>query len=298
MPKVCELIIENPSNDNLGASLKILINFLNKANTISEETTIKINMEQLGFGFPLLLLPIATYIKHLSTLNHKIEITSNKKIKNYLNAIYFPYGLSDITGRVLNDYKRRNYMPIIAIPSSNNHEEERNKILSIFSSILSEQLNIKGHLQSALSYIISEAFDNIVEHANISNGWIMAQNYPSKKFFDVCIVDQGIGILKSYLKANITTIKTDEQAIQRAINGYSTKTYDGSRGFGLRTTSKMLVEGLNGIFFLMSGNSFYVWTPKIETIVTDKTFNWKGTIIAARIPNLIPKDFNYIKFIE
>lgn len=132
----------------------------------------------------------------------------------------------------------------------------------------------------------------------MSNGWIMAQNYPTKGFLDVCIADTGDGILESYKKTKIFNISTDAQAINKAINGLSTKEQGNTRGYGLKTSRKMLVEGLGGMFLLFSGNSFYIWNTNIETIFSDIPYKWKGTIVAVRIPHAIPSNFNYTNYLE
>ncbi len=195
-------------------------------------------------------------------------------------------------------YKNKTYLPICSIPSGSNNSKIRDQILSLFETILVSQTNIKGQLKIAVSYIINETIDNIVEHANVSNGWIMAQNYPKKGFLDVCIADTGDGILESYKKTKIFNISTDAQAINKAINGLSTKEQGNTRGYGLKTSRKMLVEGLGGMFLLFSGNSFYIWNTNIETIFSDIPYKWKGTIVAVRIPHDIPSNFNYTNYLE
>ena len=145
----------------------------------------------------------------------------------------------------------------------------------------------------------SEAFDNIVEHAEIENGWIMVQNYPSLNFLDVCIADTGRGILGSYQNMAFDDIATTETALQEAINGRSTKIHETSRGYGIRTSRRMLVNGLHGIYFLMSGNSFYYWSQEHESIHTlDPIYSWPGSIVVLRIPKTEPSGFNYVNYLE
>lgn len=296
-----EIVIKKPANEKLGTSLEVLIDFLGQIQGREKGTILKINMQNIDFTFPLTLIPIASYVSYLSSFCYDIDFVYNKNIQEYLNVIKFPKGLSyecNDFANELNKYKTKTYLPICSIPSGLNNSKIREEIISLFETILVSQTKIRGQLKIAVSYIINETIDNIVEHANVSNGWIMAQNYPTKGFLDVCIADTGDGILESYRKAKISNISTDAQAINKAINGLSTKEQGNTRGFGLKTSRKMLVEGLGGMFMLFSGDSFYIWTPNIETIFSEIPYKWKGTIVAVRIPHTIPSNFNYTNYLE
>lgn len=172
------------------------------------------------------------------------------------------------------------------------------KLLSVFENILFNQLNIKGQLKTAINYVISEIFTNITEHSNSKSGWMMIQNYPTKQFLDVCIADNGIGILGSYQKAGFTEIASSKEALNEAINGKSTKIHEKTRGYGIKTSRRMLVNGLGGKYFLFSGNAFYLYTKAEEQITVLKNASWKGTMFALRIPNKEPKAFNYVNYLE
>src|SRR5690606_7312462 len=122
---------------------------------------------------------------------------------------------------VLVQYSRKTYMPVCKIPSAATTAGVREDLMTTFENILLNQLNLKGQIISVIKYVISEAIDNIVEHADICNGWFMVQNYPQKGYLDICIADNGLGILGSYMKVGITDINNDTVAIKRAINGQS-----------------------------------------------------------------------------
>lgn len=181
-----EIVVKNPANEKLGASLETLINFLSQIQKWEEGTKLKINMQNIDFTFPLALLPIGSYLKYLSSLDYDIDFVLNKKIQEYLNSVKFPYGLSfegnDLTKELLK-YEYKTYLPICSIPCGLNNSKIREQILSLFKKILVSQTNISGQLTTAVCYIINETIDNIVEHANVSDGWIMAQSYKTKVFF-------------------------------------------------------------------------------------------------------------------
>lgn len=87
--------------------------------------------------------------------------------------------------------------------------------------------------------------------------------------------------------------------MQEATNGKSAKIYEKTRGFGIMTSKRMLVEGLKGKYFLFSGNAFYIWTEEHKNIsLLNEKCHWQGTMLALRIPKIAPKEFNYINYLE
>jgi hypothetical protein len=108
----------------------------------------------------------------------------------------------------------------------------------------------------------------------------------------------------SYIKANkyLDRIEDNEaKALKLATVGYSTKNLPSAenRGYGISTTKQMLVEGLKGEFFMLSGSAFHrhIYTENTYIQLPD-TFRWDGTIILMRIPVDAPQDFDYNKYIN
>ena len=86
--------------------------------------------------------------------------------------------------------------------------------------------------------------------------------------------------------------------MELANNGYSTKDIP-ERGFGLPTTREMLVEGLKGSFFELSGGAFYRYEGGTENyVILPETIFWNGTIILMKIPVNAPDEFDYHKYLE
>lgn len=128
--------------------------------------------------------------------------------------------------------------------------------MSCIGSILKKQLNINGNIYEAINYLLSELIDNITEHSDSAYGYIFAQYYPKNRYIDICIADEGITILGSYVKNGNVGIVTDVDALKNASIGISTKNLPDAenRGYGIVTSKKMLAEGLKGQFFL-----FFRW---------------------------------------
>ena len=148
--------------------------------------------------------------------------------------------------------------------------------------------------------MIDETLDNITEHSESDRGYIFAQAYPRKGFLDVCIADRGVTLLGSYKKLPGNEIESDSEAIKAANRGLSSKNLPEAenRGFGIKTSKQMLIDGLGGQFLMMSGSSLYVKSRNIDSFYSmPNGLRWNGTIVALRIPYNAPT-FNYINYIE
>jgi len=303
MPYNYNITIKQPSNDSLGSSLEVLLDLLCETNKLNAAENVTFNLQELRFVFPFLILPLSALICRLKSEGTKVEIVTSRECSSYLDTICFPDGINPDTNNLwensLNSFASKTYLPVCVIPIGGKMEPLREKLLTIFEGILVKQLDLNGQLRASIAYLLSESITNIVDHAKVSNGYIMVQNYSKKAFLDVSIVDTGIGILKSYNPDKFPEINTDEKAINNAVNGKSTKDIPESRGYGISTSRKMLVKGLHGIYFLFSGSAFYYWSNLHEVInVIDNELRWNGTMLALRIPKNIPEGFNYINFME
>lgn len=93
--------------------------------------------------------------------------------------------------------------------------------------------------------------------------------------------------------------KNDEEALNYAVFGKSTKDIPESRGFGISTSIKMLVKGLKGKIFILSGKAFlYQNFQKQEIIKLSEKHYYKGCYIAIRLPMCFDSQFNFYDYIE
>lgn len=295
--------IKNPTNDEVGYSFLSLFDVLEQLENVVGGDNLVIDLHRLTFVHPFLVLPICALLRRSPYLDCKVEYVFNEATESYLNTILFPHGFNAISYQNWNSYfsgfQTKTYLPICQIPAELKDTVVREHILTVFENILLRQLNISGQMVSVFKYLISEAMDNIVDHADVPNGWIMVQNYPQKGFLDICILENGIGLLGSYRKFNFPDIDSDVQALEQAINGKSTKQITETRGYGIDTSRRMLVDGLKGKYFLLSGSALYIYTSDFEQIVPlTRNVNWLGTMLALRIPHSVPEGFNYYKYLE
>jgi anti-sigma regulatory factor (Ser/Thr protein kinase) len=293
--------VVRPQNENMGESFKSLLRLLGDVNELQPNDSVVIDLSDINFVHPFLILPLSTLAVFLKDENISVEFIYNGNCKSYLDTINFPYGFNpsetENWNEILATYSKKTYLPICAIPSKKNCEAIRETLISVFENILILQLKITGQLKQSISYLLSEAITNIVDHADVDAGFIMVQNYPSKDFLDVCIADAGNGILKTY--GRFIEVTSDEQAMTQAVTGKSTKDQSVTRGYGISTSRKMLVKGLGGKYFLFSGAAFYYYSKDQELInAIDSSFRWQGTMLALRIPKVAPPNFNFYDYLE
>jgi hypothetical protein len=233
--------------------------------------------------------------------------TNSSNLVSYLNYINFHEGLKPDSISIpdynvmMKTYEQKNYIPIINFPSTRIETETtiRDKFLNVITQHLRNKLKLSGQLYSAISYLIDEAVNNIVDHSRTDRGYIFTQYYPQKEYMEIAIADNGIGILESYKNINYPDVLSNSDALNKALEGISTKPSAIGRGFGIRTSRKMLVKGLKGNYFLFSGDAFLINTPVYEAIIkVDTKSSMSGTILFMRIPMQYSPDFQYINYVE
>lgn len=199
----------------------------------------------------------------------------------------------------LEKYTSKTYIPIIDFAAGRNCDAKE-VVSSIVENMIIKQLNIQSNVANGLKYMIDETLDNITEHSESDRGYIFAQAYPTKGFLDVCIADRGVSLLGSYKKLPDNEILSDMEAIKAANRGLSSKNLPDAenRGFGIRTSKKMLIHGLGGQYLMISGCSLYLKSCNLDTFYSmPHGLRWNGTIVALRIP-YHSASFNYINYIE
>ena len=231
----------------------------------SEENKVTIDFADTHFVSPVFALSLIVYFTKCG------KMVSFQNVTDYLNLI----GMSDGGIKpdqmrqteflaVLERYASKTYIPIIDFAAGRN-TDAKEVVSSIVESLIIRQLNIQPNVANGLKYMIDETLDNITEHSESDRGYIFAQAYPTKGFLDVCIADRGVTLLGSYQKLQGNEIVTDMEAIKAANRGISSKNLPDAenRGYGIRTSKGMLVDGLGGQYMMISIKN-YSNTPTIN----------------------------------
>ena len=291
-------------SENIGEKflqgLEVVLRLIDQINQSEDEEDILIFQNTI-FVTPIFILPLLVYVSG-SQKRIRYQFTNS-----YLDTIQFGSGgirpeeleFSKLH-HLLNTHSFKTYIPIINFPTDQKYTRERNEILSTVENLLSNQIRLKPNITAGLKYLIEESVDNIIEHSDSKRGYIFGQSYPAKKYMDICIADNGITLLGSYCKMKENKITDHLSAMKAANFGVSTKNLPGAenRGYGIRTSREMLVNGLSGNYVMLSGNALYLKSKTIERfMVLPDIATWQGTIVAMRIP-YVNASFNYIDFVE
>ncbi len=266
-----------------------------------KDEDITLSFDNHAFVSPLFITVLLIYLKS-HNLKYKIEVGKN----NYISTIYFekeglkPEDFPLHFNQKLSSYRNKTYLPIISFSTKLECNDERNSLVSAIETILKNQVGLQPNVLIGLKYLISESVDNIVEHSESERAYIFAQYFKTKMFLDICIADNGISLLGSYQKVNFENISNHVEALIAAQSGKSTKNLPDAenRGFGIKTSKNLLINGLGGNYLMISGEALYIKTSEVENFVKmPPTISWKGTIIAMRIPYQ-NTNFSYINYVE
>lgn len=277
--------VNKPKNNSL---IQQLVAFYLTFRNISPKERVNFDLSQLNWLSPFLILPISTHIQETKS---KFITPQNPNVISYLKKINFPDGVISVS----EFQKFLTYIPI-SILKRGDDLQEKEKLVSCFAETIYKVLKPATIVYNAIYYPITELVTNIFEHSKKDIGYIFAQYYPQKEFLDLCIVDRGRGLVRAYKEEKNLNF-TDKEAIIRVLKGYSTKKPDLERGYGVRTSKRVVCEGLGGDLILLSGNSAFYASKNKEEIIFLPNFYWQGVIIVYRIPQ--PKtSINITPYIE
>lgn len=291
--------IINVRDDKLSRGFLSAVKFCHEI-SVSEDQDI--SLSGISFVMPSFLLPALVFLESIEP--KPIFSATN----SYLSTVHFTDGGINASIMRASEFKilmakfsGNSYIPVIKFPTDIAGTDKRDAILSAIQSILSAQGCFGDNVENGLRYIIGETIDNIVEHAHSPYGYITAQSYPTKGYTDICIADTGGTLWGSYSENPRTAgIGSDIEALQSAVSGISAKNLPETenRGYGLRTTIKMLTKGLSGEYLLASGDAAFAANKAMsQYIELPLGIKFKGTIVSFRIPNNMPT-FSYLKYVE
>ncbi|WPR77717.1 hypothetical protein [Algoriphagus sp. NG3] len=257
-----------------------------------------LDFSRMNFTPPLLAVHYASLIAEFPQLDNIGGMNS------YLETIKFPKCLSpaseDEWETILNSYLLRTYIPIIKFGTSStgDHPSIREKLLSHVFAAIRRITQLPTNYFTAISYMLSELTDNIVEHSKHKFGYLAFQYYRENGFMDICLADRGVGLLGSYQnyigERDFSHITDHRTAVDSAVKGRSTKHVAEDRGFGVATSRKILTQGLGGSFVYLTGNALLI-NEELSNFGIDS----KGIIILVRIPvGNFRTDFNWSDHVE
>lgn len=289
-------------DERIGSAFNYMFSIIYQTEKIDNETVVW-DFSHATFFHPFFLAPLILY----KNRSRKNIITANKSayINNYFRLIYFDDmlcfdELADLENS-LNPYTAKSYIPFCRFDLYQNNIDG---MQTIIQNIIEKQSNADREIKTPLSYMLGELICNISQHSDSKYGYIFSQCLSqNEKSINICIADDGISVFGSYVKARryLDIIDSNEmEALRLANEGYSTKDLPETenRGFGISTTKRMLVEGLKGNFFMLSGGAFHRHDINgSDYVKLPDMMNWMGTIVLMRIPINVPQNFNYMEYV-
>lgn len=298
-------IIQIPNvtrDERIGSAFNYLFRVIHQVEAIKGNNIIW-NFKDCFFFHPFFLFPLALYRNNCE----KKIICQNipQYLKVYFDFIYFDnllYIDKDVDiEEILNNYKGKTYIPICKFDLCSSNIDG---IQTTIQNIIEAQIKADKRITTPLSYFFGELICNINQHSKSEFGYIYSQYIHQERCIDICIADSGITVLGSYLNTGkyLDIIGDDDaMALKMANEGYSTKDLPDAenRGYGISSSKNMLVDGLHGAFFMLSGGGFHRHSDnQSDFIKLPNTISWDGTIILMRIPIDIPTDFRYENYIQ
>lgn len=183
-------------------------------------------------------------------------------------------------------------------------EKDANKIVGQVEDLLSGKDKRVKPLKVAISYLFDELICNIQQHAQVATGFVYADYNKECDCIDICLADQGVTIYGSYVQSGkyLDYIGDNAaEALNMAKDGYSTKNRPDAenRGYGISSNVKMITEGLNGTFAMLSGNALMInLRGNMQVASLPEEMEWSGTCIMIRIPLNCSNSFNLYDYIS
>ncbi|MCU0318450.1 MAG: hypothetical protein MUE88_00010 [Flavobacteriales bacterium] len=269
---------------------------------------VHLDLSHCRFLSPLLICGAAALVKDQQERGVASQAPAtclDPQMRSYLELIRFPTGYSEVdasydTKRLLALLRGRTYVPLITFPVTAAPDSGREDLIQAVEDLMVRQCGLRGQMLMAVKYLISELVGNISYHAGHGTGFLFAQYYPNGHYLDLAIADTGQGLRASYIASpKHEDPGSDPEALRMALEGRSTKDQAVSRGYGIRTSRRMLVEGLGGSFFFWSGDALLLNNATRDTIyeLKDGT-TFPGCFLALRVPTIADPAFNVMSFVE
>ena len=298
MGKVNSVLIPNVTRDDrIGSAFNQLFIVIHQTETRNDN--IEWNFKNTLFLHPFFLVPLAIYRD-----SHKCNISCRGmcyNIKEYFKAICFSevYDVTDLSSQeTLDSYIGKSYIPI----SRFSIRGDVDKIQEILQKVIEAQSRVASNMRTPISHLLSELVGNIGEHSASKYGYLFCQRV--KKELYIIIADSGKTVYGSYRDTQkyMDVIGTsDAMALKIANNGYSTKDRPEAenRGYGISKSREMIVDGLGGAFFMLSGTAFYRHDANgVNSVDIPGEYRWNGTIVLVKIPLVAPNGFQFYDYVE
>ncbi len=250
------------------------------------KTPIVLNFSKCNFIYPDYALLFMCAFKYLESLGIEVHgnirfSKNNTIVIEYLAKMnFFKFLKVEVPKRL--GLLQSNKFVVIQKYNAENQLDVLNSIIQI----IKENSCINKNVITSLDYCLNEILDNVLNHSESEEGWIVAQYFEKINSIRLIVADSGIGIQRSL---NTRYNFTEEEAIRRCIEKGVTN--GKGQGHGLYATSTF--SKLNkGWMSLISGNKKFDVSSQHKEI-KEIPF-WQGTCVYLRVNTNV--DVDYKKF--
>lgn len=282
--------ISNLTGDSILHHYRLACNAHRKLEDASQSDHVALDLSDARFAIPAFLAPVAVSIQNITSSGTDVSVNSSGDTGRYIREIGFP------EGQVHPTTSHDTALPLCLLNTDANEDAVEivgSKIYDLLKNHLPDQP--KGVI-NGIQYTIYEIIDNVDQHSLCEQGTLLVQYYPHKDSLDICVADNGLSIPGTYDQHDID-YQNDHDALEKALDGISTKQDFGhKRGYGLRTSTKMVCHGLNGVILLSSRNASIIKRGNKQPSKVLEDHFWPGTVFIARL-NLPDSEFSWQKYV-
>lgn len=195
--------------------------------------------------------------------------------RDALTSMVFPEGASTTDG-----IGGSAVLPLLRLDRA---QEERTDLLHEYVARMADAVHDRAARQP-MEYILAELIANIWDHAETARGFIAVG--ADQHTMTMAVVDAGLSIPLSYARQGIEfpdALSYDSAAIDAALNGQSTRP-QGGRGYGVRTSAALAVDGWRGSCLIASQRALWYHANGASPEREVGLLLWAGTVIAFSLP--------------
>lgn len=236
----------------------------------------EIDINNCRFLPPTLMLPLISLSENYGK---KIGEHNDKRLNDYKNSVL---------GYIEN---KETTLPM---------ERIKNDTSEIITTRLYDLLNKPEWGENIFKFISFELLQNVYDHSDYDDGFVLAQTYHNAGWIDICFMDNGNGITGSYEKVGYT-FKNNCYDILEAINGHSSKTAsfnDYPRGTGLNNTINLIINGIGGEVLIASGIGLIDIHKNFLSMKNIPKNYIKGTMISIRLRLNVKDKINLYDYLK
>jgi anti-sigma regulatory factor (Ser/Thr protein kinase) len=164
------------------------------------------------------------------------------------------------------------WLPITSIAKSEDVHSVVERIQDRAEAILANQLNADPRMIGRFAMTLSEACQNIVEHAG-RGGWVMVQSYArrqmGRRVVQIAVADAGVGFTESLAPAHARRFGdrwSDARALEEAVMKGQSRFADPGRGQGFAGIRRFLAQW-EGKLMVRSGTARIATVPSWDSDV-------------------------------